>query len=207
MNLKFLTRLLWAIFALALMTVSIIYVRQRQAAESTALPVIAKVPEFTLTESSGQPFGSNDLRGKIWIADFIFTRCAGTCPVMTTHMSELQAELEKDGVDDVKLVSFTVDPENDTPEVLQRFAKGYGASQKRWYFLTGPGKEIQTLASKGFMLSAASGNGAEEPIIHSIRFVLVDRQGRIRAYYDGTEPESGAQIMRDVRKLLAEESS
>ncbi|MGH7453247.1 MAG: SCO family protein, partial [bacterium] len=169
------------------------------------LPVLSTVPDFTLTERSGQPFGLNELRGYIWVADFIFTNCAGTCPIMTTAMTEIQKTALAEKLDDVKLVSITVDPERDTPEVLQRFANGYGALQGRWYFLTGEGAAIQQLANKGFLLSAAtSGGSAEEPIIHSNRFVLVDRQGRIRGYYDGTEQESVVQLLKDLKKLYRE---
>jgi len=172
------------------------------------LPVLGTLPDFSLTERSGQAFGLNDLRGKIWVADFIFTNCAGTCPVMTTAMTEIQLMALAEKLDDAKLVSITVDPERDTPEVLQRFANGYGALAGRWYFLTGDGAAIQQLANKGFLLSAAtSGGPAEEPIIHSDRFVLVDRQGRIRGYYHGTEEEGVAQLLKDLKKLYREEAS
>jgi cytochrome oxidase Cu insertion factor (SCO1/SenC/PrrC family) len=169
------------------------------------LPVLGAVPDFTLTERSGQPFSLNDLLGQIWVVDFIFTNCAGTCPIMTTAMTEIQQTALAEKLDDVKLVSITVDPERDTPEVLQRFANGYGALKDRWYFLTGDGAAIQQLANKGFLLSAAtSGGSAEEPIIHSNRFVLVDRQGRIRGYYDGTDEEGVAQLLKDLKKLYRE---
>jgi protein SCO1/2 len=172
------------------------------------LPILSTVPDFTLTERSGQPFGLNDLRGQVWVADFIFTNCAGTCPIMTTAMTEIQKTALAEKLDDIKLVSITVDPERDTPEVLQRFADGYGALQDRWYFLTGEGAAIQQLANKGFLLSAATGGGSEEePIIHSNRFVLVDRQGRIRGYYDGTDEEGVAQLLQDLKKLYKEEAS
>jgi len=166
------------------------------------LPVLGTLPDFSLTERSGQAFGLNDLRGKIWVADFIFTNCAGTCPIMTTAMTEIQQMALAEKLDAVKLVSITVDPERDTPEVLQRFADGYGALTGRWYFLTGDGAAIQQLANKGFLLSAA-----EEPIIHSNRFVLVDRQGRIRGYYDGTEEESVKHLLTDLKTLYREEAS
>lgn len=187
---------------IAVLTISCSSVKQ------DPLPVLSTVPDFTLTERSGQPFGLNDLRGHVWVADFIFTNCAGTCPIMTTAMTEIQKTALAEKLDDVKLVSITVDPERDTPEVLQRFADGYGALKDRWYFLTGDGAAIQQLANKGFLLSAAtSGGPAEEPIIHSNRFVLVDRQGRIRGYYDGTEEESVAQLLKDLKKLCHEEAS
>src|SRR5574341_98072 len=171
-----------------------------------SLPVLGAVPDFTLTERHGQPFGLEHLRGHIWVADFIFTNCAGTCPIMTTAMAEIQKMTVAEKLEHVKLVSITVDPERDSLAVLQRFADGYGALADRWYFLTGDGAAIQQLANKGFLLSAAasSGGSAEEPIIHSNRFVLVDRQGRIRGYYDGTDEESVRQLLQDIKKLYRE---
>jgi protein SCO1/2 len=171
-----------------------------------ALPILGTLPDFSLIERSGQPFGLNDLRGRIWVADFIFTNCAGTCPIMTTALTEIQQMALAEKLDDVKLVSITVDPERDSLEVLRRFAEGYGALKDRWYFLTGDGAAIQHLANKGFLLSAAASTGgsAEEPIIHSNRFVLVDRQGRIRGYYDGTDAESVKQLLKDLKKLYRE---
>ncbi|MGH7601820.1 MAG: SCO family protein [bacterium] len=192
-------------FRLSLHAIIVVLTISCSSAKQEPLPVLGTVPDFTLTEHSGQPFGLNDLRGNIWIADFIFTNCAGTCPIMTTAMTEIQKTALTERLDDVKLVSITVDPERDTPEVLQRFAAGYGALKDRWYFLTGEGAVIQQLANKGFLLSAAtSGGSAEEPIIHSNRFVLVDRQGRIRGYYDGTEEEKVAQLLKDLKKLYHE---
>lgn len=99
------------------------------------------------------------------------------------------------------MVSITVDPERDTPEVLARFAAGYGADPKRWYFLTGDNEAIQQLANKGFRLSAATGGAEDEPIIHSNRFVLVDRQARIRGYYDGTDEEAVLGLLSDLKNL------
>lgn len=173
------------------------------------LPILNTVSEFSLTERSGAPLGLADLRGKVWVADFIFTNCAGTCPIMTTAMTDLQKMALAEKLSDVRLVSITVDPERDSLAVLQRFADGYGAIKDRWYFLTGDGAAIQQLASKGFLLSAAASTGgsAEEPIIHSNRFVLVDRQGRIRGYYDGTDEESVRLLQQDLKKLYHEDAS
>lgn len=179
------------------------------AKKEEPLPILTTIPEFSLTERSGQSFGLSDLRGKIWVADFIFTNCAGTCPIMTTAMTDVQKMALAENLDDVKLVSITVDPERDSLEVLQQFADAYGALKGRWYFLTGDGAAIQQLANQGFLLSAAtSTNGsAEEPIIHSNRFVLVDRQGRIRGYYDGTDEVSMKLLLKDLKKLYRESAS
>lgn len=165
------------------------------------LPIEGVVPNFQLIERSGKPFTRAELDGKIWIADFIFTNCAGTCPIMTSAMAEIQAALVEQKLEEVKLVSISVDPERDTPEVLSTFANGYGADPSRWYFLTGDGDAIQKLANDGFHLSAATGGPADEPIIHSNRFVLVDRQANIRGYYDGTDEEAVKKLLNDLKNL------
>lgn len=179
------------------------------AKKADPLPVLGTLPEFSLIERSGQPFGLQDLKGRVWVADFIFTNCAGTCPIMTTAMTDIQQMALAEKFDEVRLVSITVDPERDSLAVLQRFADGYGALKDRWYFLTGDGAAIQQLANKGFLLSAATSTGgsAEEPIIHSNRFVLVDRQGRIRGYYDGTDEESVKLLLKDMKTLYRENAS
>ena len=172
---------------------------KKNAAE---LPVLGNVPDFSLTERSGKPFSSAELDGKIWIADFIFTNCAGTCPIMTSAMAEIQTSLVEQKLYDVKLVSISVDPDRDTPEALSTFANGYGADSTRWYFLTGDGKAIQELANQGFHLAAATPQGgAEEQIIHSNRFVLVDRHANIRGYYDGTDEEAVKKLLTDLKNL------
>ncbi len=192
-----------------LITLILVAVWNCSAIKEEPLLVLGAVPEFSLTERNGQPFGLQDLRGKIWVADFIFTNCAGTCPIMTTAMTDIQQMALAENLDEVRLVSITVDPERDSLAVLQRFADGYGALKDRWYFLTGDGAAIQQLANKGFLLSAAASTGAaaEEPIIHSNRFVLVDRQGRIRGYYDGTDEESVKLLLHDLRTLYREKTS
>ncbi len=204
---KIFSRLLWGLLAATFIIVLGVSTRSWFRAKVTPLPMLAVVPEFSFTERSGEPFGLQQLRGHIWLADFIFTNCAGTCPIMTTQMTELQSAFAEEELE-VRLVSFTVDPERDTHEVLRRFAEGYGAARDRWFFITGPGEQMQKLAKEGFMLAAATGGAdAEEAIIHSNRFVLVDRAGRIRKYYDGTEAGIAKQILQDVKALIAEEAS
>lgn len=174
---------------------------------SGKLAVVGAVPEFSLVERSGATVTLDDLNGQIWIADFIFTRCGGTCPIMTRSMARLRDSLN--GIPELwppaRLVSFTVDPDYDTPEVLDRFAKGHGIEGNQWLFLTGPYEEIQQLALAGFKLPVeATGGSPEEPIIHSQRLVLVDGDARIRGYYDGTDSEAQLELMRDVARLLRE---
>lgn len=171
---------------------------ERPAAQQLA--VYGRVPDATLIERSGRQVGFNDLRGQVWVADFIFTRCAGTCQLMTAQMASLQKSLKKAG--NVKLVSISVDPEYDTPEKLTSFADRYQADGGRWLFLTGSEEQIQRLATEAFKLPMMEGTDPKEPIIHSTRFVLVDGDGNIRGYYDGLDKEATQHLISDVGSLL-----
>lgn len=165
------------------------------AVSAAELPVLADLPAFEFTNSQGKKVGKKDLLGKVWVADFIFTRCGGTCPILSAHMADLQkAFLPRE---DLKLVSFTVDPEHDKPKVLAKYAAKFNASSA-WEFLTAPQKRTAELMSKGFLLA---GGGGDE-IAHSFRFVLVDKEGRIRGYYAVQEPEKLAALKADLHSLL-----
>ena len=158
--------------------------------------VTISVPDFSLTNQKGESLGLADMVGKIWIADFIFTNCPTICPAMTQEMARLQSEFV---ADPVYFVSFSVDPERDTTEVLTRYAKAYGADDRRWHFLTGNKTHIYQLAEQGFSL-AAGHNGSE--ILHSPRFVLVKADGNIHDYYDSRSPPAMLRLRRDVKTLL-----
>jgi len=159
-------------------------------------------PGFQLTNQNGQPFGSAELAGKIWIADFIYTTCPGPCPMISSRMSELQKPLEKT---DVRLVSFSVDPQKDIPEVLRRYAEKLQAEPGRWDFLTGPKSAIYKISHDGFRLAVSDGSDAQGIPVHSTRIVLVDRHGQIRGYYDATEPEAITKLLADTNHLLREQ--
>jgi len=160
------------------------------------------VPNFQLQNQDGQPFGSAQLVGKIWIADFIFTSCPGPCPMISSRMSELQKPLEKT---DVHLVSFSVDPEKDTPEVLRGYAEKLQAQPNRWDFLTGPKSAIYDLSKNGFKLAASDGKDETGIPVHSTRMILVDRHGEIRGYYDATEADAVTKVLADSNHLLREQ--
>ena len=162
-----------------------------------AAPYYGAAPSFRLTDQEGRPFDSGVLHGRVWIADFIFTSCAGSCPAMSAKTAGLQRRLPPE----VLLVSISVDPKRDTPQVLTEYARRYGAQSGRWFFLTGPEEEIRRTSQQGFHLGVAEGGSPEEPVIHSIRFVLVDREGAIRGYYDSTEPARLEQLIRDAAAL------
>jgi protein SCO1/2 len=161
------------------------------------LPVLGSAPQFELTDQTGRPFDSASLTGHVWVADFIFTTCQGPCPMMSSNMSRLQASTA--ATPDVKLVSFTVDPEHDTPAVLSEYGKHFKAEAARWRFLTGDLARLSAVGLQGFHLNSVDG-GLE----HSTRFALVDRRGRIRGYYSSGEDGFLKNLLRDIRSLEAE---
>jgi cytochrome oxidase Cu insertion factor (SCO1/SenC/PrrC family) len=160
------------------------------------------VPQFQLTNQNDRPFGSEQLKGKIWIADFIFTRCPGPCPMISSRMSELQKPLEKS---DVHLISVSVDPEHDTPQVLRGYAEKLQAQPQRWDFLTGSKRTIYELSRDGFKLAVAEGGTEAGTPVHSTRMILVDRRGEIRGYYDATAPDAVTKLLADTNHLLREQ--
>jgi protein SCO1 len=174
---------------------------QVNALSNRPLPAYGHVPTFQLVNQDGQSFGSQQVSGKIWIADFIFTTCPGPCPIISTRMSELQKPLAKS---DVHLVSFSVDPEKDTPEVLRVYADKLRKEPFRWDFLTGPRPAIYSLAGDGFKLNAFTGDESGLPV-HDTRFVLVDRHGAIRGYYDALAPDGVTKLLADTNHLLREQ--
>ena len=181
---------------LCLRNVEVTALRQR------SISAYGTVPGFQLTNQNGQPFGSAQLSGKIWIADFIYTTCPGPCPMISSRMSELQKPLQKT---DVHLVSFSVDPDKDKPEVLRGYADKLQAEPGRWDFVTGAKSAIYKLSHDGFKLAVSDGRDAQGIPVHSTRMVLVDRHGQIRGYYDATEPEAITKLLADTNHLLREQ--
>ena len=173
--------------------------------EPKPLPKRFEVPKFTLTERSGQPFDSASLLGKVWVADFFFTSCPGTCLMLSNRMKEIHRATAKNG--DVRFVSISTDPTADTPEVLRKYADTLGADA-RWSFLTGARADIFSLSIGGFKLALADADGVDvkEKIIHSTRLVLVDKHGWIRDYYDGVgdKPGETERLLADIKRLLNE---
>ena len=163
---------------------------------STSEVVSVSVPDFTFTNQQEQPLGLTDLIGKVWVADFIFTHCPTICPIMTKEMVKLQSEFEKEPV---YFVSFTVDPERDTTEVLSKYAEKYGVDENRWHFLTGEKEKIYQLANDGFRLSAAQ-HGIGFP--HSTKFALVKPDGKVHDYYDSRSKGKLKQLRSDIETLL-----
>jgi cytochrome oxidase Cu insertion factor (SCO1/SenC/PrrC family) len=159
------------------------------------LPVIFDAPGFALTDQSGQSYTAEALEGHWWIADFMFTACQGACPIMTRAMQDIYLEFK--GNSELHFVSFSVDPDNDTPDVLADFAKQYNADYDRWRFLTGPVETMHQLSYDGFKLGSLN-----DPTDHSTRFVLVDPQGRIRGFYDALDNADMTQLKEDLHAAL-----
>jgi len=154
------------------------------------------LPDFTLTERSGRAVRLADLKGRPWVADFIFTRCKGPCPLLSAEMMELQRRLRGRPV---RLVSFSVDPEHDTPAVLQSYAARFGADPDQWLFLTGDSEAVRRVVRDGFR--TALEKSAADDFTHSTKFVLVDGDGRIRGYYDGLDPAELERIEKHIEGL------
>ena len=159
------------------------------------LPDYGPVPAFALEERSGATVALRDLLGKVWVADFVFTNCAGVCPAMSHCMQQVHEAMKSDP--DSRCVTITTDPARDTPEVLRAYADRYAASPDRWLFLRGPQPDVLALQYQGFKMGSPT-----DPFLHSERLVLVDRKGRIRGWYQGTE-EAGVQVLlKDYRRLV-----
>jgi protein SCO1 len=161
--------------------------------------VLGTVPAFSLTERHGATVTAGNLAGHVWIADFVFTRCPDICPVLSTRMAALQDKVAG-GDPPVRLVSISVDPDHDTPEVLAAYADHYRAGPS-WLFLTGSRDAVSVLLRDGFRVAFSDAGPAASPITHSDRFVLVDRQLRIRGYYHGNDPGDVTRLVADAARL------
>lgn len=165
------------------------------------LPVIAQVPEFRLTSENNQPFGSQDLKGRVYLANFVFSRCPTVCPKMLTDLEVIQKRVRGTGKK-VAIVTFTVDPERDTPHVLFDLARKHKASPFTWTFLTSPDKDaLFKLYKEGFMVAADQNPTDLFDIAHSQKIVLVDQDNRVRGYY-AFDKDSVNQLMIDVGLLI-----
>lgn len=210
---KILTIFLWILAVVAMVSVLVLKEwpsgRQSIAAEPAAvLPASAvpdeppqvyyNVPNFTLIDQDARPLGKEQLSGHPWVADFIYTTCATQCPLMSLKMQSLQRDLPAD----MKLVSFSVDPQHDTPPVLADYAMRYNAQHGRWFFLTGQANLVYQVISemKIGVIPAQTGN----PIQHDVHFILVDQLGRVRGAYDSDVPAQIDQLVIDAKRVDAE---
>ena len=160
-------------------------------------PVDWETGSFDATTQDGESWSMEEMEGKVWIADFVFTSCNTVCPPMTRNMSQLQQQMEEEGLD-VEFVSFSVDPEVDDPETLKTFAESHGADFSNWTFVTGYDQEtIETFAEESFHIIVDKPEG-EEQVTHGTQFFLVDEEGTIKQYYSGDQDVPYEQIIEDT---------
>jgi len=194
-----------ALLVVVLATAALAWISRTPA---DALPALGKVPAFSLTDQTGRSFGSAALQGKFVAVGFIYTNCPDICPLLTTRMAALQGELRRQGLlgSEALLLSISVDPEQDTPDVLARYAADRGADTATWPFLTGDLAQIEEVVTKGFRVGyekaahAGHGTGQSYEVSHSGKVVLIDPRGEIRAYYDG-ETLDPARVIADIQAL------
>ncbi len=165
-----------------------------------ALPVHSTSIEFSMTDTEGKPFGTNELKGKVWVANFIFTSCPSQCPRMTEAMAKIYRSYALDNR--VHFVSFTVDPERDTSAALKAYAEARKINTAKWSFLTAPLAVLTKVSVDGLKVGTS-----EDPLFHNDRFVLIDDKLRIRGYYDALDPEVLGKLFDDIATLLKEPQS
>lgn len=163
-----------------------------------------KVGSFSFTDQTNQAYGLKDVKGKVFVAEYFFTNCGTICPKMTAQMERVQQRFN--GNNELKILSFTVDPTNDTVARMAEYAKLHKANNKQWHFLTGTQEELYRIARRYFFIlkpSEVKNQGdVGSDFIHTNNFVLVDKQQRIRGYYDGTSEKEVDQLMKDIERLL-----
>jgi protein SCO1/2 len=170
-------------------------------------PVLSQLPEFTLVSSDGKPFGSAELRGQVYIANFFFTSCRSICPAIMQGMSRLQAGFAERNIEGIRLVSISVDPEHDTPGVLDTYARQMGVDPHRWTLLTGDEDKVRSLVVDGFktpVVSPPQGGAGPIDIAHTGKLVLVDGRGRIRGYY-GTDELGLDEVFNRAQHVLRQQ--
>lgn len=194
---------LWAGVLVAALVLPLLVLGVLRARPPEPLPQLGALPPFTFTRQDGQPFGLEQLRGRPWVANFIFTRCPTICPLFTQKMKGVQDKTASLG-ERLPLVSFSVDPKYDTPERLAAYAQKHGAHPARWSFLTGDYARLKDTIVNGFKISMGSESPDEQDVLaifHGTHFVLVDAQGQVRGYYDSDDAEATARLVRDAERL------
>jgi protein SCO1 len=199
--------LIWGALAVTILAITVAFAWTRFGERlEKPLIVIGHVPEFSLTNQLGQTVSLTNLFGHVWVADVIFTRCPLSCERMTQRMRALQDQLGPRV--NARFVSLTADPGFDSSAVLRRYADGHGADSARWSFLTGLKKDVYQLAVDGLKFVVLDKTEQKETpddlFVHSTQFVLIDKQGRIRGYFEGTDENERKQLAIAVKKLTRE---
>jgi len=185
-----------------LLTISIILLFVGCSKPKIENAVNYKVSSFNVTDHEGKTFSKDDLNGKVWVANFIFTNCETVCPPMTANMSLLQEKLKNEGIDGVQLVSFSIDPEVDTPEALVEFSKKFTDDLSNWHFLTGYAQNfIEQFARESFHMHVQKPEGVDQ-VIHGTDFFLVNQDGTVVKEYDGVGNVPFDEMISDIKILL-----
>src|SRR5687768_15432510 len=186
-----------------LIGVSVPILNQMRRPVPAPLPVLGTLPDFRLVDQQGQAFGGAELRGYVWVAGFIFTRCPTICPAITARMAKVQHRAR--GIEpSFRLVSFSVDPAHDTPARLDEFARRYRASPRMWKMLTGPLDTMKATVEEGLKIAMGNPQGETDfaSLFHGTHFVLVDQQLRIRGYYDSNAADVEDRLLHDAAMLI-----
>lgn len=200
--------IVWGLLALTIVAISVAFFVHRFGSGRLRknLAPVADVPAFTLTNQFGEAMSLTNLLGQVWVADVIFSRCPISCEQMSRRMRALQDQLARRT--GITFVSLTADPDFDSPAVLKRYAERHAADPARWFFLTGPKRDVYRLAVDGLKFVVLDKTEQKETpddlFIHSTQFVLVDKRGRIRGYFEATEEEERQQLALAIKKLLRE---
>lgn len=160
------------------------------------------VKDFSFTDQDGKIITQNNFKGCVYVTDFFFTTCHSICPIMSTQMERVAEKFK--GNSEVKILSHTVDPEIDTVQQLKSYAIKHNADSKQWMFVTGEKKALYDMARTSYLLNADEGNGGPDDFIHTQNFALIDKDKRIRGFYDGTDTTDMSQLLKDINLLLAE---
>ena len=198
-------RTLWPWLVLGGFLVAVLAMRLLGAYVSASnLPVLTVVPSFSLVDQTGAAFHSHELGGRVWIASFIYTSCPGPCPRVVQRLAEVQRQLGAEP--DLSVVSFSVDPAADTPDVLAAYARTHSIDAARWKLVTGSENDVLQLVRRGFLEAIEKNDtetrATEGAVVHSLHLVLVDRSMRVRGYYDSTDPAAMKRLVEDTRRLL-----
>jgi protein SCO1/2 len=200
-----LEKIVWGTLALVIAAIAAAFYFSSKAPASPPLPVYSQIADFSLTNQSGRAISLADFKGRIWVADIIFTRCAGPCPTMTREMAALQQALPAA----IQLITLTTDPEFDTPAVLKSYGEQFKAHFDRWHFLTGSKREIGRLAIDGLKLTALDVPAEKRAndtdlFVHSTIFVLVDKQARVRGTFESDAPDFKTKLIAAIHQLEQE---
>lgn len=199
-------RIAWVVLAAIMMLVAVVFVRRHPL--PPALPEISRVGPFALTNQFGLRVSRDDIEGWVVIADVIFSRCPGQCHQLSQAMAKMQSMVPMGSR--IRFLSLSADPTFDTPDILAKYGRRYGAEGERWHFLTGPKREVYTLATEGMKFSVVENESAkpgnlEEQFIHASSFAIMDRRGMLRAMVQLEDPRCVERVVELATRLSRED--